>query len=148
MSKTKKICLLITGGENFTNVGFVTAVLEHLHNLTNGNVGQVHYTGVPGAVEEWVDSKCITLKLYDLEPLQKLKSIPDMVELPEYVKNVDRYYLKGRTLIQKLKIDLVVAFPAEDGNLSPNAWDMVQFAKFAKVNYLDCTHLLEIVRNY
>lgn len=147
MLRSKKLCLLISGAEDYEDEKFATDVLEQLYIQTRGNVGQLHYTGVPGGVEQWATSHHITVKLYELEPLLKLKNTPDMIELPEFMKNENRYYLKGRTLLQRFKIDLVVAFPNKNGRFSASAWDMVQFARFANVQCLDCTTLWELIKN-
>jgi hypothetical protein len=147
MLRSKKLSFLICGAEDYKGEQFATNVLEQLYIQTRGNVGQLHYTGVPGGVEQWATSHHITVKLYELAPLLKLKNTPDMIELPEFMKNENRYYLKGRTLLQRLKIDLVVAIPNKDGRLSASAWDTVQFAGFANVRSFDCTTLWEFVKS-
>lgn len=148
MKANKKISLLIAGLEDFKDVGFVTTLLEHLHLQLNKNIGELHCAGVPGEVEQWARSHQISLKLHDLKPLQKLKTFPDMIELPEYVLKSDRYFQKGKNLLNSLKIDLVVALPSEDGQLGASAWDVVQFAKLANVKTFDCTSIVEYLEQF
>jgi hypothetical protein len=159
--------VLVCGSQKFDDKSFVFGMLDQFYSQTNCGVKRIFTSKFSGTCEfarEWVNNKNevihqvkkdhpnapispINLEdcTFDMMLLERNSSLYEQLDIPDFLLQNDPFYLNGSELIQKNKINLVLAFPNPQGVLGPATYNIKRFAKLAGIGdrILDCSEALQ-----
>lgn len=155
------IGILVCGSQKFDDKAFVINTLETLYIQTKGNIARLYTSKFSGACEfaqQWVEMKNETLpenakiKLedctFDLNLNKNNNSLYEELDIPKFVLENDEFFQSGKMKIMEKKIKCVLAFPNPEGVLGPSTRNIQRFATLAGIAVLDCSNLLDKIKEY
>lgn len=152
------INILICGSQKFDDRSFVWQTLETFYDQTKGNISTISTSKFSGACQfalEWAENKRqnhINISIHDItfdfQLEKKNQSLYEQLDIPPFVLQNDPFFQKGKELILKQGIKLVLAFPNPDGILGAATRNIQRFAFLAGIHSFDCSDLLSKIKDF
>lgn len=158
MKSNKELNILICGSQKFNDKSFVFGMLDAYLKLgmkiSNLVVGK--YSGACQFASEWTtyvnetQQKNIGIRDFDYDMYlgHKNVSLYEQLEIPDFVLQHDPFFQEGKKKILEKSIHLVLAFPNPEGQLGISTRNIINFAKLAEVDVLDCSSAMGLIQNY
>lgn len=162
----KGLNVLVCGSQKFDDRSFVFGMLDQFWEKTNGNIKNIFTSKFSGTCEfarEWLvlhNEDILTIAqenqlkdpplirhrdcTFDMHLQEYNHSLYSQLDLSDFILQNDPFYIKGKELLQKNDINLILAFPNSEGILGPSTYNINRFAKLAGIGdyILDCSQVL------
>ncbi len=160
-NKIKGVNVLICGSQKFEAAEFVFNALETFFVQTNGNIRKVFTSRFAGSCEfarQWVELKNKYLPdeqkiqivdyMFDSFLEKKNNSLYDQMDFPDHAVQNSDFFQEGKELLISKGVNLVMAFPNQEGILGVATKNIAKAAQLAEIRLFDCSLLLQKLNNY
>lgn len=130
--------IVVCGSGNFDEESFVVGFLNATKSMLRiDTIYSGEFTGVAQFAREWALHNGVAYKAHNFFSGEKNASFFETHNLPEFVVENDKYFIKGKEFFLEEGIDILCPFPNRKGELGASTQNISRMAKLAGVTIFD-----------
>lgn len=130
--------IVVCGSGNFDEEAFVVGFLNATQSMLKiDTIYSGEFTGAAQFAREWAYHNKIAYKAHNFFSNEKNSSFFEKHDLPSFVVENDKYFIKGKEFFLQEGIDILCPFPNKQGELGANTTNIVRMAELAGISIVD-----------
>ena len=160
-SNKRKIHLLVCGSQNFDDRAFVYGMLNALFQNTENGITDLYTSNFSGAcryARDWIELTNTELSTeqkimhhdctFDMHIAKKNLSFYEEANLPDMIIQNDPFFQEGKELLIKSGVNMVCAFPNQEGIMGPSTKNIQRFSELGHIPFFNGVNAYGFVKEY